>query len=762
MLSRSMLLALVAPILLAITGVASAQVKPTSTTLGQATPKTYHPTITSLSTRTPTPGQTLTINGSDLLPPTWTATLQYHDKYGGNFHELALSGSNSALTFIVPSNVRPDSIAIQYRNASNIDAASNPIPQNEQRPFVPIIQVQQRPKIDTASLLSVTSQSSPFHVLAPGPRTVKGQFFLKPPVFSVNLQGGTTGGVIPSPTLTSTTTIDESPTVTVAGSSISVTDPRYIPTSRDEATITVPTTFPHNATGFLKFATPAGVDSTLVTVAQPPQTAKLFEDTGTPVTNGVLFIGHSYSIRGRNLAVFQLVSGSVKTNIPTVRLGSVSLTDFNLVTPLTVSVPGGVDTVVFFKVPNLSSGGTLSLSHIGGSISLGTFSVVAAPAPLQISGAVITPNDVIAGTSATITLSLNPTPTNFAAAGELSIGIPASLASAISPIPSVLITANPMTITVPTKVIQTTATGSINIHHNTPSGGSANVSVTVRPPRPTAVVIAPDTIPGSKSATASVSFDLPGPATVILSSSNPTVASIPASVVRSGNTATFTVNTVQVTAPQSITISASLNGVSASKTIVVRPGRLASVAANPSTVNAGENVPLTLTFDAPVSSVPVTLTSSDTTIRSVSNFTANGSTVQASLSTTKTLISSVNATITVAAGTESKTAAVQVNPIQIAQFTISPASGTGGTTVAATIRLSRPVLQTQFINFSSSDTTAATAPTGFSFSFGEDVKIVTVTLRGPQATSKTATITANCAPPTTPARLPSAASRQQP
>ena len=103
------LLATIVALSLAITGVASAQIKPTSTNIGQATVKTYHPTITNLSTRTPTPGQTLTINGSDLLPPTWTATLQYHDKYGGNVlfmsGEINKCGAKAKNDLTYPTNV---------------------------------------------------------------------------------------------------------------------------------------------------------------------------------------------------------------------------------------------------------------------------------------------------------------------------------------------------------------------------------------------------------------------------------------------------------------------------------------------------------------------------------------------------------------------------------------------------------------------------------------------------------------------------------
>lgn len=717
-----------------------------STAAGQA--KTYHPTITGISTTSPTPGQTVTLNGSDLAPPTWTVSLQYHDRYGSGFHDNVILSANvtsSSITFSAPSNVRPDSIVIQYTNAGAGNAGNNPIPLNERRVAVPQFVVQEKPHLDTTGFASMTGIGGvPFRALAVDAHTLTGRFILGPLTGSLTTTGGlSSGGGLTggTPTLTSSFSFSSAPTVTLGGTPVSVSTAKYVPTTRDEVVISPSTSIPHNTTGFLKLVTPNGADSVRLTFLQPPQNAHVFETFGASaqVTNGQLVRGRQYQIRGKALVPrAQVSANTINAALPTVTIAAIPLNLLNA-----VSVNSLVDTIVTFSVPTntATNGGPLSLSHPGGTIQLGTFTVLQPPSPLQITGAVISPNDIIGGSSATITLSLSPAPTNFSTAGELSIGIPASLSGAINPISSVAITSNPMTITIPTKVIQTTATGNISVSHNTQGGGSANVATTVRPPRPTAVAVTPDSIAGGASVNGTVSFDLPGQATVLLSSSNPSVVTVPASLVRTGgSTATFPITSTVVTSATPVSISASLNGISVAKTIVVRPGRLTNLTPSQSTVNAGESVPLTVTFDAPVTNAQVTSASSDTALK-VFPTSVTGTTKQFSANTTKSLVAPVSATLTATSGTDTKSVAVQINPISLTTFTVSPSGGTGGATLAATARLTRTAMQQQFMLLTSSDTSVATVANQFAtFNIGEDVKIISILLK-PQSVSKSATIT---------------------
>jgi len=151
-------------------------------------------------------------------------------------------------------------------------------------------------------------------------------------------------------------------------------------------------------------------------------------------------------------------------------------------------------------------------------------------------------------------------------------------------------------------------------------------------------------------------------------------------------------------------------------------------------------VPLTVTFDGPVTNAPVTFTSSDTALVAF-NTSVTGTSKQHGASTTKGLAKPVSATVTAVSGSESRSVVVQVIPNQLADFTVSPASGSGGATLAATARLTRTALQSQALLLVSSDTSVATVASPLVFTVGEDVKIISILLK-PQSTQKSATITA--------------------
>src|SRR3989475_5155908 len=84
-----------------------------------------------------------------------------------------------------------------------------------------------------------------------------------------------------------------------------------------------------------------------------------------------------------------------------------------------------------------------------------------------------------------------------------------------------------------------------------------------------------------------------GGAVVSLSSNNPGVASVPASVTVPGNatSATFTVSTSPVSTTTSVTISGSYNGttLSASLTVTPAPPTLSSLSLSPTSVTGGSS-----------------------------------------------------------------------------------------------------------------------------------------------------------------------------
>ena len=123
----------------------------------------------------------------------------------------------------------------------------------------------------------------------------------------------------------------------------------------------------------------------------------------------------------------------------------------------------------------------------------------------------------------------------------------------------------------------------------------------------------------TSTGTATLSAAAPsGGAVVALSSSNPSVATVPASVtVPAGATsASFTVSTSGVAATTAVTISGAYGGVTKSAVLTVTSPTLSSVSLNPTSVPAGSasTGTVTLSAAAPVGGAMVALSSSNTAV----------------------------------------------------------------------------------------------------------------------------------------------------
>jgi hypothetical protein len=125
-------------------------------------------------------------------------------------------------------------------------------------------------------------------------------------------------------------------------------------------------------------------------------------------------------------------------------------------------------------------------------------------------------------------------------------------------------------------------------------------------------------VTGGSSSAGVVTLSGPAPAggvSVFLSSSDPAVASVAASVTvpEGANSATFAVTTTPVSTSTSVTISASFSGGTVSAPLLVLPPVLASVTLSPSRVTGGRSSVATVTLSgpAPAGGVMVSLASSN-------------------------------------------------------------------------------------------------------------------------------------------------------
>ena len=711
--------------------------------------QSVRPTISGVSPRTVAPRQIVTIRGSDLLPDTtfsstglmrWIVTVVYRPKYGGSLRQLPVTGTDNVITFEAASDMPPEGVTLLYTPEGVVNTFL-PILSADRAPSVGALHVRMPPDLVVAPGVSTAGSGGTFNVVTPGVVALSGRHLLRlPATFS-----GTRS--LSEPTLIDRTTLAELSTVTTAGGygpptvtfngvSLPVSSARYDPTIPTDIVLVSLASLPHNASGFLKLVTGEGADSVKLTVARPPVNGRVLQSIGgveLPVPGNQLVRGTNYLIRVDNRSVTERTGSGINPSVPSLRLGT---------QPIIPRLVGNDTTLLFFQATTNTfvAGGELILSHPGGALSLGTFTLVAPPSALAVTGAVLAPSEIIGGASSNLTVSVSPTPTDFSTAGSLVISIPPSLAAAIAPITPVPITANPMIIPIRTAVSAITLTGSIGVRHSADGATqSSSVNVTIRPPRPTAITIA-DSVAGGRPVTGSVTFDLPGAATVLLSSSDPSVATVPASITRSGTTAAFTVTTVAVSAPSAVTIFASVNGTSVSQPLVLRPGRLISIDP-PGPMTGGQTGSVAVAFDIAVTGKPVTLTSNDTALV-INSTSVTGTSRAVSFTTSPNLSTSRTVTITASADGVQRTGTVQLAPMQLTAVTAAPTSGVGGSSTAVTLRLSRPAIVQQFILLTSSDTTVVRVPLSAQINVGADVTVLPLTFTAGGTGTRTTTVTA--------------------
>jgi len=192
-----------------------------------------------------------------------------------------------------------------------------------------------------------------------------------------------------------------------------------------------------------------------------------------------------------------------------------------------------------------------------------------------------------------------------------------------------------------------------------------------------AVSVSPSTVVGGTTAQGTITLTGAAPsggAAVTLSSSNPSVVSVPASVTVAAGTssAPFGVNTSSVTANTSITITATYAGITRTTTLTVTPpsttttASLSAVSVSPTSVVGGTTAQgtVTLTGAAPSGGAVVTLSSANTSVVSVpaSVTVAAGNSSATFGVNTSAVTANTSVTITATFGGVSRTTTLTVTP----------------------------------------------------------------------------------------------------
>ena len=298
------------------------------------------------------------------------------------------------------------------------------------------------------------------------------------------------------------------------------------------------------------------------------------------------------------------------------------------VMPISASatVPAASDSgQVEFTAGNVTTATAAKFTATLGSSSMSvTITVEPVPTPTLFSVNLL-PGQAASDSSVTVEPDLN----NPAPSGGVTVSLSSSNPSA-APVPaSVVIPAGQYLSNVSITTGTVTAVTDVTITATLPTGSVSNTLQVDPPPAVMSVSLNPTATTGTSGSSGTVQLSEPAPgagATISLSSSNPSVASVPSSVTASSDqtSANFTVSTASVTASTTVTITATLGSSSASATLTVNPvpttvPALQSVTISPGSVSGGGTATATATLNvaAPACGAQVLLASSNTSAASV-------------------------------------------------------------------------------------------------------------------------------------------------
>jgi len=475
----------------------------------------------------------------------------------------------------------------------------------------------------------------------------------------------------------------------------------FVPTAQSSVTFTVNTV---GVTGTETVSIQASLGSS-------QKSASL---TITPPTLSGILLNPTKVIGGNEVDGTVSMSGIAPTGGLTVSLSS-SLSQAIL--PATVTVPAGSKTAKFTIT-------TSGVAVAATSIISATLGGITATTPLTIQPAILQaislfPASVVGGNSSSGTVALNGNAPFSGTVIKLSSNSKSAVVALAVTVPG---GATFAVFKVSTAVVTKLTDAAI-----TAAQGGANFTSTLQilPTALQAVTLSsPSVIGGSGTVvTGTVSFAGPVPGagqTVLLSSSNGTVATVPASVrVPPGKSfATFVVSHLLVNSTQNVTIQALCAGFTQTVSLEVDPLQVLSLSTSPGTVNGGAAASGLVTLNARVGPrsgvVTVKLTSSTSAVRTpVSVRIASGSSTGKFNITTIPVASPITATLTASLGVGAQQTTLSVQPPMVSTVSVKPSTVKGGSTtkVVGTVTLTGAApVGGLVVVLSSSDPSSASVP----------------------------------------------------
>ncbi|MDR3688055.1 MAG: hypothetical protein P4L46_01660 [Fimbriimonas sp.] len=361
----------------------------------------------------------------------------------------------------------------------------------------------------------------------------------------------------------------------------------------------------------------------------------------------------------------------------------------NIKVPSTVTIPAGATSASFtINTAGVSKPETDAITALAGSSQMSaSLSVV----PPTLTGLSLAPNSLLGGVSSTGTVTI----TGIAPAAGLTINLSSNSSSATSP-KTVVIPGGSNTTTFVVSTVGVSSNTVATISASLSGSPTQSANLTVLAASLTGLTLnASSVIGGSSTAVVgTVSLNaLAGAAgdKVVLTSSNPKVANVPASVTvpSGGSTATFAVTHLVVASPGTTTISATFNGVTQTAVLSVNPFQVVSVSVSPTSVPGGTSSSGTVMLNAAPGTksggVSVKLTSSSKSAKVPASVSvAVGSTSGKFSITTTAVTQDTNTTIVGAMTGSSAQANLKILAPTLQSFSVSPTSVKGSATSVVT------------------------------------------------------------------------------
>lgn len=246
-------------------------------------------------------------------------------------------------------------------------------------------------------------------------------------------------------------------------------------------------------------------------------------------------------------------------------------------------------------------------------------------------------------------------------------------------------------------------------------------TVSSAPPTPVSVSFTTDPLTSGNTTWVAVQLTAaPSTTTAVsLTSSNPSLAPVPSSIVMPANTAwtQFQMQAGQTTSPTPATITASLNGTSASGTLTVQPTALKSLTISPSSITGGAQAwaIVMLSGEAPAGGALVALSSNSAAVTPPASVFVDAGSFSVSFPLqTNSVDAATTATVTATWNGASVSAPVTLlRAVAPTAISLSPTStvGLGGGSFA-TVSIAQPQSTDTMFQVTSSDPAVASVPNG--------------------------------------------------